>query len=188
MGHLDVDSLGHKDAPRRTVSEIAVGRFQLWILHRERGLGLWAVHPLILDIVHTGHPLPVLIVLADHHQHIPGLFRRGVLPVGEPGDDQGLHRRILNRHRVGHLGSQAVAHHARPFGVDVGQGLEILERGPAPVGLVEIRVTQIVGNARVAPPDGVDAKHDEPPACHLQAIGIAGLPIVLIPVDIDGAR
>jgi len=176
------------DPPEQAFGKAPVGLPKLRFPGGEGGLGLGAAHPVRLDVVHAGHALAILIVLADHHQHVAGVGRGGVLGVGKAGDHQALEARILEGDVVGHLRAEAVAHHAHPTGVDKGQGPQVLQGGLAAIGGVEIRIVHVARDARVAATDGIDAEHDKAPPRHLDAIGIARLAVVLVAVNIDGPR
>jgi hypothetical protein len=77
-----------------------------------------------------------------------------------------------------------------PYGVGLykRQRPEVFYGGGASVGGIKIRLSRVVGLSRVSPPDGVYVEDDEPPAGQLDAVGVSGLAVVLVPVDVDDSR
>ncbi len=112
----------------------------------------------------------------------------GLQGIAETGEGHRLYLRVLQGQTVGHFAAQTVPHEAHGPGIDKGEGPQEVQRGPPAVGGVEIRPAGIAGETGIAPADGVDGQDRETSAGQFQAIGIAGLPVVLVAVYIDDPR
>ena len=93
-GFVDMGRPGHVDPPGGSGFKRAVGgskaRFRSSIAARVGG-----GYPFRFKISGVGHAVPVFVEFTKDHQHVRWVLWRGVLPVGEPRENNGLTSGLL---------------------------------------------------------------------------------------------
>ncbi len=147
--------------------------------------GLGAAHPFRLKIIRPRHPLPVFVVLAEDHQHVLGAVQSGRFQITIAREDNRLHFRVGSGRGIAHLSAQAVTAQAAAVGINIGQVLQVDKGGFGAIGGIESGIIFIKLIVGVAPPEGIQRDHHETPPGQLNPIGVGGLAVVLVTMQID---